>query len=44
MDTGSVMAGQVCGQLGEIRPVAEILEELYTGAKKRLVQMGSLEI
>jgi enoyl-[acyl-carrier protein] reductase II len=44
MDTGSVMAGQVCGQLSEIRPVAEILEDLYTGAQKRLNQMGSLEI
>ena len=34
--TGSVMAGQVCGQLKEVRPVADILEELYTDAKKRL--------
>jgi enoyl-[acyl-carrier protein] reductase II len=44
MDTGSVMAGQVCGQLSEIRPVAEILENLYTGAQKRLAQMGELHI
>ena len=27
---GSLMAGQVAGQLHEIRPAAEILEELYT--------------
>jgi enoyl-[acyl-carrier protein] reductase II len=44
MDTGSVMAGQVCGQLNEIRPVADILDDLYTGAQKCLKQMGSLEI
>jgi enoyl-[acyl-carrier protein] reductase II len=44
MDTGSVMAGQVCGQLSEIRPVADILDDLYTGAQQRLKQMGSLEI
>lgn len=30
--TGSLMAGQVAGQLKEIRPVAEILEELCTGS------------
>lgn len=28
-DTGSVMAGQVCGMLKEIRPVATILETMY---------------
>lgn len=33
---GSVMAGQVCGQLEEIRPVAEILEKMYSDAKARL--------
>jgi len=30
MKTGSVMAGQVCGQLKSVRPVAEILDEMYT--------------
>ncbi|MDE5967188.1 MAG: DUF561 domain-containing protein [Lachnospiraceae bacterium] len=30
MDMGSVMSGQVCGQLKEIRPIAQILEELYS--------------
>ena len=29
MKTGSVMAGQVCGQLKEIRPVADILADMY---------------
>ena len=29
VDTGSVMAGQVAGMLREIRPVRQILEELY---------------
>ena len=28
VDEGSLMAGQVCGQLTEIRPAAEILEKL----------------
>ena len=30
VDTGSVMCGQVAGMLHEIRPVKEILEELWT--------------
>lgn len=30
--TGSLMAGQVSGQLKEIRPVAEILEDLWAGS------------
>lgn len=44
VDTGSVMAGQVCGQLSEIRPLAVIIEELYTSAQKTLQRMGTLEI
>jgi enoyl-[acyl-carrier protein] reductase II len=35
-DTGSLMAGQVCGQVHEIRPVAQILEELCSGAERTL--------
>jgi enoyl-[acyl-carrier protein] reductase II len=35
-DTGSLMAGQVCGQVHEIRPVAQILEELCSGAEHTL--------
>ena len=34
--TGSLMAGQVAGQLKEIRPMAEIFEDLYKGAKSCL--------
>lgn len=33
MDMGSVMTGQVCGQLKEIQPVSVILDELYAGYK-----------
>lgn len=36
MKTGSVMAGQVCGQLKEVRPVAAILDEIYTEGMKIL--------
>ncbi len=31
--TGSVMAGQTVGQINKIRPLREIFEELYDGAK-----------
>lgn len=41
---GSVMAGQVCGQLTEIKPVAAILEELYEGAKKELAALKAIEL
>ena len=41
---GSVMAGQVCGQLKEIRPLAEILETLYSDAKKELERIKSIEL
>ena len=44
VDTGSVMAGQVCGQLKEIRPVADILSELYEDAKTCLADMGRRSI
>ena len=36
---GSVMAGQVCGQLTEIRPVADILKTLYEDAKKVVINL-----
>lgn len=32
-DTGSLMSGQVCGMLTEIRPVAEIIEKLWEDTK-----------
>ena len=36
MKTGSVMAGQVCGQLKEIRPVADIISDIYNDGMKIL--------
>lgn len=37
--TGSFMAGQVAGQLHEIRPLRAIFEDLYAGAQERLQQL-----
>jgi len=44
MKNGSVMAGQVCGQLKEVRPLAVILEEMYEGAKKVLEDTRSISL
>ncbi len=44
MIRGSVMAGQVCGQLKEIRPVADIIAEMYEDAKKSLEKAGRMTI
>lgn len=41
---GSVMAGQVCGQLKEIRPVADIIDSLYQEAKSLLSQANEIDI
>ena len=41
---GSVMAGQVCGQLKEIRPVAEILKSLYEDAQAILKKAGEIKL
>ena len=41
---GSVMAGQVCGQLTEIKPVAEILSGIYEDAKKELEGLKSVSL
>lgn len=41
---GSLMAGQVCGLIGEIKPVAEILEKLYVDAKAELEMLYSQNI
>ncbi|MBO4390074.1 MAG: DUF561 domain-containing protein [Lachnospiraceae bacterium] len=41
MSTGSVMAGQVCGQLKEVRPVAVILEELYEDGRRIMRKMAA---
>lgn len=37
--TGSLMAGQVSGMVKEIRPLAAILEDLYSGAKAVLANL-----
>lgn len=34
--TGSLMAGQVAGQVKEVKPIAKIFEELYEGAFKTM--------
>ena len=44
MIRGSVMAGQVCGQLSEIRPVADILDDMYVGAKDCLANANAIAI
>lgn len=41
---GSVMAGQVCGQLKEIQPLSVILENLYEDAKKELKELQCLQL
>ena len=41
-NTGSLMAGQVCGMLHEIRPVADILADLNNGAKQRIKALQEL--
>lgn len=41
VETGSVMAGQVAGMLHEIRPVKEILSELYTDGLNELNRTAS---
>ena len=37
---GSLMAGQICGLVKEVRPVADILDEIYEDAKKELSQLS----
>lgn len=37
---GSLMAGQVCGLVKEIKPVATILEEIYAEAKRELAALA----
>ncbi len=44
MIRGSVMAGQVCGQLKEIRPVADIIADMYEDAKKSIEKAGRMTI
>jgi len=41
---GSVMAGQVCGQLKEIRPIADIISGLYNDAVSVLNRAGEIKL
>ncbi len=41
---GSLMAGQVCGLVGEIKPVAEILDKIYREANSELEKLYSQSI
>ena len=41
-DTGSLMAGQVCGMLHQVRPAADILAELWDGCRQRIAEMQTL--
>lgn len=38
---GSLMAGQISGLVKEIKPVAEILEQMYTEAKQELAKIAA---
>ena len=40
--TGSLMSGQVAGMLHEIRPAAQILEDLWAGAQQRIKALQEL--
>ena len=40
--TGSLMSGQVCGLIKEIKPVEAILRELYEGGKAELDKLSSV--
>ena len=39
--TGSLMAGQVAGMLHEVRPVADILAELYESGRQRIAALNA---
>ena len=41
---GSLMAGQVCGLVGEIKPVADILDRLYADARAELEKLYTQSI
>lgn len=39
--TGSLMAGQVAGMLHEVRPVADILADLYESGRQRIAALNA---
>jgi enoyl-[acyl-carrier protein] reductase II len=42
VDGGSVMAGQVCGLIDDIVPVAELIERIVRQAKEQIAMLGCL--
>ena len=40
--TGSLMAGQVAGMLHEVRPVADILNDLWESGRQRIAALNEL--
>ena len=42
--TGSLMAGQVCGLVQEVKPVAQILDDMMAEAKQELSKLKSIEL
>lgn len=44
VDEGSLMSGQVCGQLNEIKPLETILENLMKETKERLNSLSSIAV
>ena len=42
--TGSLMAGQVCGLVQEVKPVAQILDDMMAEAKQELLKLKSIEL
>ncbi len=38
--SGSLMAGQVAGMLHEVRPVADILADLWNGGRQRIAALN----
>ena len=39
--SGSLMAGQVAGMLHEVRPVADILADLWQGGRQRIAALNA---
>ena len=39
--TGSLMAGQVAGMLHEVRPVADILADLWNSGRQRIAALNT---
>ena len=42
-ETGSLMAGQVAGQVKEIRPIADIFADLWDGAKDTIAALSEIK-